>query len=426
MTSLWIYLIFLSLAALLFIVVPVWRYRTREFLEDLEIRRQKNIDIFNQSMRDLEQEYKDGRIEEEQYTKLKNELERTFINDMEEFDRERRRKRPASSIGGAQKLLPLALAVLIPVGAILLYQNQGAGGDLVLPELFERMRAAQTEEDQEEALTELAEYLQRRFERNPRDLQNGYMLGTLYLRLERYDAAVDTFNALTDVVERDEDKAAVYGQLAQSLYLASGQRITAEVQRAMDEALEANPNEYATMSLLAIEAFVNEDYAAAVDYWRRQLSQVTPGSREARNLEDRISRVSQLVPEEELADMEEEGPAPEAAVRVRVEVDPSIRENLDQSLRVFVFAREAGGRPFPLAAEDLTVADLPATVTLDDSKSMMPQATLSSAENVYVGATISFRGEAVAQSGDYQALSEPFELAAQDEPVNLVIKDRVE
>ena len=54
----------------------------------------------------------------------------------------------------------------------------------------------------------------------------------------------------------------------------------------------------------------------------------------------------------------------------------------------------------PLALVKKTAGDLPTTVTLDDSVSMMPSMTLSSMEQVEVIARISKSGQAIMQSGD--------------------------
>ncbi|MYI01293.1 MAG: hypothetical protein F4122_01805 [Gammaproteobacteria bacterium] len=98
---------------------------------------------------------------------------------------------------------------------------------------------------------------------------------------------------------------------------------------------------------------------------------------------------------------------------------------LDPELRVFVSARnaQADGMP-PLAVADLTVADLPARIRLDDSLAVGPF-NLSSAESVYVSALVSRAGTANRASGDYFAETEAFSLENPPAPVELVISDIV-
>ena len=67
--------------------------------------------------------------------------------------------------------------------------------------------------------------------------------------------------------------------------------------------------------------------------------------------------------------------------------------------------------------------DLPITVTLNDSMAMLPQFNLSSVQTAYVGASIA--RQAVAESGDFQVLSETFVIAEQQDPIILSIKDRL-
>jgi len=67
---------------------------------------------------------------------------------------------------------------------------------------------------------------------------------------------------------------------------------------------------------------------------------------------------------------------------------------------VFIYAKAMSGPPMPLAVKRLTVADLPVQVTLRDSDAMIPSMTLSSFDQVVVGARISKSGNPVAQTGD--------------------------
>jgi len=59
----------------------------------------------------------------------------------------------------------------------------------------------------------------------------------------------------------------------------------------------------------------------------------------------------------------------------------------------------------PLAIVRKQVRDLPVTVVLDDSMAMTPTMTLSSFDQVVIGARISRTGNALAQSGDLEGVS---------------------
>lgn len=421
MTLLWIAIAALTLIALGFIAVPLWRFKPVDRTDDLELRRLKNVEVFQQRQEELDQELAEGLIFPEQHSRLKTELERSFLRDMEQLESERRK------VSGQRhgRLLPAALALALPVVAVSLYLARGSSYDLQLPGLLEALRGAENAEQQEEALVELAGFLQKRFDASPDDLQNGYMLGTLYLELQDFDKAVETLERVAEAAERPQDRAAVLGQLAQARYLDAERVLTPEVRETMDQALALNPNEYAVMSILAIDAFLREDVVGALGYWRRQLSQVNPGSQDAQRLRERIAQVQALVPAGELP-LDNQAAAGEGVrLEVHVTLAADLQNLVSDDMRVFVFARNSAGGP-PLAAVDARVGDLPLTFTLDDSSPMAPgMPTLSSAETVVVGARISKSGTANVQSGDLQTLSAPLELASQSGPVQLSIDEVV-
>ncbi len=428
MTALWLLFTALMAVALLFVILPLWRFRAANRAEDARIRQDKNIEVFNQGVVDLDHDLEEGLIGPEQYEKLKAELQRAFLRDMEANERSARKLDNPR----LDRSVPLVLTLVLALGTIWMYQQIGAGRDLMLPELMGAIATAEDADAQRQNLENLADALQDRMRRHPEDVQNGYMLGTLYVELGQFRHAIDTFNALLPHVPTSADRATIFGQLAQSSYLAAEQNITPEVRGYIDQALALNPNESSTLSLLAIDAFWNEDFDTALSLWRRQLAQANPSSAEARTLRERISRIETLLAQSDngsagvmaaVPAQDQEGAAA-TGITVRVELAPELMDQASPDMVVFIFAR--GDIPMPLAAVRATVADLPMEVFLDDSKPMaqgMP--VLSSAENVVVGARISESGNAIAQSGDYQAVTEPFPLREQSDPIVLIIKDRV-
>jgi len=411
-----LYSMLLLVVALLFILVPVLCYKPTEKAADSDIRKQKNIDVFQQSLADLQQDQAEGLISAEDFVRLKTELERSFLRDME--DEEQRHQTLTMKSG---KVLPLLSLLFVPIFSFALYQVVGSARDLALPGILAELQTVETEAEQLALLTELADFLQARFERQEDDVQNGYMLGTLYLELDRYQDAIDTFRQLADGMDAGMDKATVLGQLAQSLFLQSESEMTPEIRNITDQALVMNPNEYAVMSLLAMDALLNEDIVGAVGYWRRQLLQVNAGSRDAAVLRDRITRAETMFPDL----FEGDTAAPDGpSVTVIVDIDESVVDRVTDDMRLFVFARNPA-MPAPLAAENLPLpASFPIEITLDNTKSMIAGMNLSTATDVIVGARLT-RGGATAESGDIQALSDAFSLADQQGPVSLTIKDIV-
>ena len=429
-SSLWLSLIAMSILSLAFIIIPVIRGSRVGDADKLK-RRKQNVDLFEQRSKELEEELAGRVIEQEEYERIKTELQRSFLLDMKALESGSKDKAQSSNQSSSQdtdkyssNLLPLLSAAAVPLLSLFLYTQWGAGPDLNLPMLMENVGNSETAEEQELAFAELATALQARFDRHDDDIQNGYMLGTLYLQLERFSEASVTFKQLAEQIESPIDKATVLGQLAQSQYLSADQTMTDEVNATIGQTLALNPNEQAVMSLLAIESFLDGDVSSAMGYWRRQLAQLTPGSNDAIVLQQRIARVAELLPEESGAADTGATATESKSITLNVDVSEELVSQLDSSMRVFVFARNPD-MPMPLAAQTFSIGELPLTITLDDSMAMMPQMTLSSAQTVIVGARISQSGQAIAQSGDFQSVSEPFELSEDGNEISLIISDIV-
>ncbi|MEE4302127.1 MAG: c-type cytochrome biogenesis protein CcmI [Pseudomonadales bacterium] len=110
------------------------------------------------------------------------------------------------------------------------------------------------------------------------------------------------------------------------------------------------------------------------------------------------------------------------AIPILVELADGLTPAPDAS--VFVFAREPGGPPMPLAVARLTAAELPTLVTLDDSMAMMPGRSLSGVGRVELVARITRSGGVVAAPGDFEGSAGPLEPTPGQRVVPLLI-DRV-
>ncbi|MES2605011.1 MAG: c-type cytochrome biogenesis protein CcmI, partial [Pseudomonadota bacterium] len=353
MASFWLPLALLSALAMSFVLVPLWLQRGRRSDAELKVREAKNREVFAQRQAELEQEVREGTVAAEDHPRMLSELQRSFMADMQALET----LQPVHGYRTTSlRWLPLVLALLIPVAALSIYRSQGAADDLALPALMQAVGTAQDEETQTAALNELAVFLEGRLQRRPEDLQNGYMLGTLYTGIEKYADAARVFELMLTEMEPTPDRATVLGQLAQARYLLAEQVITPDVQAAMDEALALNKNEQAVMSLYAIDSFLKQDFVAALQYWRRQLSDLTPGSQEAETLRERIALIESNLPAEQQAAVQG------GTVTVVIDIAPELAAKVTPGMRLYVFVRNPA-MPMPILAQNVELPEFPFTIT---------------------------------------------------------------
>ena len=444
----------LALLAAAFVAIPVWRARRGAGEAGETDRAEANIALFRERKQELEADFAAGEIDREELDSLLIELQKSLLSDVESAEQPRRvtdheasdressgRKdsdsknsdsnsndREAISWRSPASLAPLSLILLLPLAAWLMYQQWGQLEDVELMDQFQR--TVQNENDME-AARDLVLSLGQVVRENPERSWAWYFLGENFSTLGMFDVANSAYRQAAERLREDDEKALALGRVVLTAYIMEQLRITPEIQQLIDSALELNPDEPNVLQLLASDAREREDYDAAIGYWRR-LSQLNPDSQLARqNIAD-LQRLRAMdtgssilgdtasgIAGDSASDAAADGPAIEVAVSIADDLP------LAPQLRVFVSARNAqvDGIP-PLAVADLSVADLPARIRLDNSLAVGPF-NLSLAESVYVSALVSQTGTANRTPGDYYAETEAFSLESPPRPVELVISEIV-
>jgi cytochrome c-type biogenesis protein CcmH len=111
-------------------------------------------------------------------------------------------------------------------------------------------------------------------------------------------------------------------------------------------------------------------------------------------------------------------------LRLKISLNPILRQELSPDYPVFIFVRAADNPGPPLAVVRKEVGELPFELVLNDSHAMMPGRTISSAENVIVGARVSISGNPQRHPGDYEQLSKSIP-SNSSTMVELVINNRI-
>ena len=438
----WLLTVCLFLLASMFVVVPLWLRITAASFESEELRKLANISLFHERNNELEEELAAGNIDQDQHNRLLFELQRSLLidvgtnklepeSDLHEaglstgsISRQKEKSRGVKStkskthkIRDASFIIPAMVAILIPLAAYGLYSQWGYIEDVELMGLFQRtVDNGNDPEEVQELVVSLGQVVQEDEERT----WAWYFLAENFGNIGLFNEAQIAYERAANLLDNVPEKAVVLGRVAMAMYINADLNLTPEILEVIDQARTINPNEISILQLLASDALEREDYVATIGYWRL-LIQANPNSSPAQTLRNSITAVQQLLAQEGL---DIAGASEGPAINVTLSLADGLE--LNPGLRVFVAARNAAqeGLP-PLAAIDLRVSNLPATIRLDDRSAVGPF-NLSSSETIYISALVSNAGIAVPQSGDYRVTSESFAHNGETIAIDLVITDRVQ
>jgi len=431
--------------ALVWVVVPLLRPRAAPIVE----RERTNLAILRDQRRELERDLANGTITSDQYDVTAAELDRRVLEETQSAGAAAG-DRPLRSA----KLSATLIAVGLPIAATALYVLLGTPAALS-PELAQRMAPPATGEEEAHKITpdeldKMLERLAQRLEQEPSNAEGWAVLARSYAARGKPELAVKAYERAVALVPDDANLLADY---ADTLGLVQGRSLAGKPTQLVERALKADPTQWKALALAGTAAFDAKDYRKAVDYWERAKQVIPPTSPLAKSIDGSIGEARELgklgpaPAPAAMADATKTAPpiAPGAAnphrdgfpgaatgpgsgtgtgaaqaavpssgatVAGTVALAPALAKTVKPDDVVFIFARAAQGSRAPLALVRTQVKDLPFTFTLDDSQAMSPQMTLSSANEVVVGARISRSGNAMPQSGDLEGLSPPVKLGA--------------
>lgn len=291
-----------------------------------------------------------------------------------------------------------AILVLLPLLAVALYQLLGAPAALD-PAARTPAPAAEDAHVDPAAFAEAVAQLRAELERNP-DQPEGWPLLARSLAMQGdLEGARDAFARAVELLPDDPVllvEAALSRAQAHPTHLFDDAALSL-----LERALELQPGNQRARWFIGVAQRQRGMDAEAAATWEPLLAQVDAAT--AASLRTQVNEARAAAGLEPLPGAAlEAAPAPSEGLRVRVSLDPDFaaRVRLRGDAVVFVSARIPGGPPMPVAAERLTVQDLPLEIVLDDSDSPMPTQALSALDEVEVFARLSATGSATRQDGD--------------------------
>ena len=382
MIEFWLSAGLLCLVAVGFLLIPLLRGRKLQAEED---RTALNVTLYQERLCELDLQHQAGTLDDARLQTARDEAARELLADTEGSGE----AKPAGRLG---RKVPMVMVLSIPLLGILLYTQFGA---------IDEVQRARTFVGEPRSIEEMTARLEQAVQSNPEAPEGWYFLGRSYMAQERPVEAARAFEQAVKVAGREPE---LLGQWAQALYFAGGKQWTAQLNALTGEALQADPEEVTSLGLLGIAAYEEQRFQDAIGYWERLVAVLPEGDPSRQAIAGGIARARQEI------DPQAGGAAaaqtPEiGSLQVRVELADSLRDKVQPGDTVFVFARAASGPPMPLAVKRLTVADLPAQVSLSDSDAMMPELKLSAFDQVQLVARISRAGDA--KSGEWIGQGEP-------------------
>ena len=171
----------------------------------------------------------------------------------------------------------------------------------------------------------------------------------------------------------------------------------------LKQALADNPQHERGLWYAGLAALQADDRTAAVAYWQQLLELPNVPEDLRAELQQQVARLKgdtvPVAPQESLAVGD---PGLASSLKLRVTLADELVGDAPQGGVLFVFAREPGGPPMPLAVRRIPNPQLPLSLELSDADAMMPARTLSSVNAWELVARWSRSGTVQTAPGDLQ------------------------
>jgi cytochrome c-type biogenesis protein CcmH len=264
----------LVLATLALLLLPFFR---RPKNKDLS-RQELNAAIYRDQFAELERDRSEGALSQDDYVQAHAELQRRLIEDSAISD-------STAATTQVSRAVPTALAIALPLVAVLLYLMLGspAGLNPPPPPTAEHQFTAQ---DIDRMVSRLAANL----ENNPDNPEGWAMLGRSYRQMGRMPDAVRAYERAASLGVGSAD---LYVEYADTLASISG--FDVKVRGLIDKALQLEPNHPIGLWLRGTAAFEAKQYDKAIADWETLMRLIPPESEDAGVLRANIAETRKLL-----------------------------------------------------------------------------------------------------------------------------------
>lgn len=221
-----------------------------------------DINVYKDQLLEIEADLERGLLSEDQAEAARNEIKRRMLA---AADSAEAKSDPVEAASGKSNVFVItAIALFVPIGAVLLYLDLGQPGepDQPLAERKVNAHAAQSEQDKEmlQAVAKLAKHL----ESNPDDVRGWSLLARTYITQGRYDDAVNAYAGAYKASQEDADIAVDY---AEAMTLAADSQVPPSAQVLFKKVLETDSLSPKARYYLGLYAAQQGDLRGAMQEW---------------------------------------------------------------------------------------------------------------------------------------------------------------
>ena len=386
MITFWIIVIGLIFLGLVFVLLPLMSKKNKSAPASRE---EINKAIYIGKVEDLQADLERNLLDKDEYDHALADLQQTLLQDADA-------KEVAPSRTGNNLLITLVVTVALPVSALLIYQQVSTGS------FTNDVSQQQIPSSQFQSMESSIASLEQKLKDKPDSVEGWTMLGQSYFVIQRYDEAKQAYITALDLVNQADPELLVLTAEASAF---SNNEVFGEYEKSLlSKALSINPNHQRGLWYSGYAAYTTSEFSNAVNHWQALLSLVPSDRPEvkaslAQFLDDARDKAG-FDPIEESETLVQQDVSDQRSIEVSVQLNESVNQQAASADTLFIYARALQGPKMPLSLARLTVANLPAKVTLSKEMAMIPSMDIDTFEKVEVIARISKSGQAITQKGD--------------------------
>ncbi len=400
------------LIALTFVLPPLLRRREAAAKA---ARRDVNIAVYRDQMREMETDRANGLLSEAQYQAAKQELEARLAEDaLGHAD--------AMMTPVASRRLGYGLAILLPVAAFGLYFALGNPASLTAIAEAQASGAQQSAGGHD--IMKMIQQVEEKTRADPNDGQAWTLLAKTYAAVGHWPEAL---HAYEQAYRLRPDVPSVMTGYAEALAISNNRVLAGKPLELVMQALEKDPLDLKGLELAGIAAFQDKGYAKAAFYFKHLHKQLPPDSPYAQDVLEAQREAERLL-HKELTGLEDlskqpagqqQADAAGAVIHGKVDIAPALKARVSANDVVFLFARSADGGPPVAAIRAPATAGFPLEFELNDHMAMNPDNRLSRHKEVTLTARVAKSGDIKGAAGDLEGSLKAVKVGSSD--VRLVI-----